>query len=141
MKQEILNRIIKNIEEYIKINVYKKLEVIKIIEMNIIQGDFYFNEDKIRKEFKFVTGMSIRQWINKEKMEKIEELFLENTCILRVARMMGFKDESGLNKFTRRMKGKSAKQYQQEIIKSNEKNKKIQIPEVKPVDAVHAVWY
>jgi len=119
IKKEQLDKLLTGIELYFKNNIKRKMNIYDAINKFKSYGGYYFNEDKIRKEFKIKHGMSPKAYMNVLKLKEIEKHCEEkDTCLLFIANQVAYQDESSLNKFIKKMTGMTAKDYLDHIINS-----------------------
>jgi AraC-like DNA-binding protein len=99
-----------DILQYIQNNIYYPEK----LKAGIIAGEFGISNSYLSRWFKTQTNETMQQYINCYRMKMIEHrLTHSNMRIGEIVAELGFTDESHLNKFFRKQKGLSPRQFRQ----------------------------
>lgn len=92
--------------QYIKKNIDKKLTLSEIAELNCMSVPSFC------KRFKEETGITLIQYVNQVKIERVKELLLDDKLSLEsIAEKVGFSNENYMIRVFKKVTGKTIKDY------------------------------
>jgi len=105
-ERKILPKSVSEISEYIKINSNKRLTTSKISEL------YGYSADHLSRLFKRFMGLSLQEYINRERISQIKALVLNtNYSIKEISYLCDFSDENLFLKFFKYHTGKTPTEY------------------------------
>lgn len=110
----ILERIIKKLKEYIDNHITEDVSLTRLSE---ITG---YNPSYLSRVFRQNTGITLNEYICKQKLTVITELLLDDCLSVNdIAIKAGFNSRTYFNNFFRRMTGISPQQYRKNLLRVN----------------------
>ena len=137
MKKEVENKYFQEVYKvilYIEENYKKDLN---LEELAKISG---FSKFHFHRIFKFVVGSSLGDYIKRTKMSSSTRKFMNLESITRIALQSGYDTPASYTKAFKNVFGKTPREYFQNIIKENKKNKimePIKIENFEPVEVLY----
>lgn len=100
------SRLVKDIIQFISLNIYNQLKVKDISE------HFYLSETSLRNKFKKETNMTLQEFIINKKINESKIMLKSGLSITEIASKLGFSDSAHFSKSFKSLTNITPKQYQ-----------------------------